>query len=393
VPMTHCLACGGPVVVDPRGICPVGHDVGTQGARVEQAMGSSTAHPDEPEPWIGMVVLEDPQSSTAGADPEGIELASAGSAPTPRPARPVAAPRGGARRTEEPIDSEALLQELHALSEFAADLGGAAGDTPAPPRSASAPTAAPGVGSTPAGTAPADVGAAPDPSSSRGPGAGAPDPDPVPVPDELDLTALDLDALDELWSVADASPAAPVAPASRRPTTGPGPLAPSQDETVPLPQPGAATPRTDGWADLPALDELQALEAAVHSLRSPEAPFDAADDGGASVPPPAAPPGPTVTSPDAAVPPPPMDHAGAAPAHRTPPDPPTGDAVDDGRHDTVAETTSDGPAAPGDPEAPSPPQPGGMLDIGNFTAKGRKVGRGAGGGGAAGGGRRRRFGR
>lgn len=382
MPMTHCLACGGPVVVDPRGICPVGHDVGTQGARVEQAMGSSTAHPDEPEPWIGMVVLDDPESSTTGANPEGIELASAGTAPTPRPARPVAAPGGGARRTEEPIDSEALLQELHALSEFAGDLGGASGDASAPPRSGSAPTAAP------------------DPSGTREPGPGArdpepdPEPDPDPDPDELDLTALDLDALDELWSVADASPAAPVTSASRPPTTGPGPLAPREDETMPLPQPGAATPPTDEWADLPDLDELQALEAAVHSLRSPEAPLHAADDRGASAPLPAAPPGPTVTSPGAAVPPPPVDRAGAAPAHRTPPGPPlSGDTGGDGPHDAAAETTSEGPTAPGDREAPSSPQPGGMLDIGNFTAKGRKVGRGAGGGGAAGGGRRRRFGR
>jgi hypothetical protein len=110
VSRVHCVDCATSVVVDPQGICPEGHHVGAGGARVEAAMGSRTAHPDEPEPWVHRI---DPATTlAAGARTNGHHTAPA------RELRPVRVPGVLAedRDDDEPADADALLRELHSLA-------------------------------------------------------------------------------------------------------------------------------------------------------------------------------------------------------------------------------------------------------------------------------------
>lgn len=169
----HCLDCRMPVVVDPQGRCPEGHEVGEPGARIDQAMGSSLPYPDEPEPWVGTVVL-DPADRPA----------TAGSAdPAPRRPEPAWRPDHGRAPTPEHGDAptpehEALLVEFQALG----DLGDEAATTaPASPEALGAPP--------PMATPPA-----PAPSGTQG------RPPSVPTPEDLQDVLAELSALESLAS-------------------------------------------------------------------------------------------------------------------------------------------------------------------------------------------------
>lgn len=121
----HCLECGNQVVVDPRGLCPDGHEVGTSGARIEHAIGQETVHPDEPEPWVYSI---DAEEVTVPARPPAVgTLLSAngnangngnsnGAGPA-RQARPLRAPGLTDDASEDGSgDAESLLRELHSLA-------------------------------------------------------------------------------------------------------------------------------------------------------------------------------------------------------------------------------------------------------------------------------------
>lgn len=105
----HCVDCAAPVVVDPEGRCPEGHHVGARGARVEAAMGTDTAHPDEPEPWVYCIDREEQPALTASTNGHS-EL-------RPRELRPVRLPGLLADGFDDvPADADELLRELHSLS-------------------------------------------------------------------------------------------------------------------------------------------------------------------------------------------------------------------------------------------------------------------------------------
>jgi hypothetical protein len=59
VSRVQCRDCNMEVVVDPTGRCPEGHLVGVAGERIAGSIGEGPRHPDEPEPWVGRVVIED----------------------------------------------------------------------------------------------------------------------------------------------------------------------------------------------------------------------------------------------------------------------------------------------------------------------------------------------
>ncbi|MFU8839690.1 MAG: hypothetical protein ACNA8R_03100 [Nitriliruptoraceae bacterium] len=127
----HCVDCATSVVVDPQGVCPEGHHVGAGGARVEAAMGSRTAHPDEPEPWVHRI---DPARTPVGV---GSRANGHHAAPA-RELRPVRVPGVlAADLDDEPTDADALLRELHSLAALEERV-------PAPPPvEAAAPTTGP----------------------------------------------------------------------------------------------------------------------------------------------------------------------------------------------------------------------------------------------------------
>ncbi len=116
----HCLECGTSVVLDPRGVCPEGHHVGAQGARVEQAMGHELAHPDEPEPWVyriepGELPVGVGASASTSANGAGT-CGPGGNGSGPRQARPVRLTSVEPEDTSN--DAESLLRELHSLAAF-----------------------------------------------------------------------------------------------------------------------------------------------------------------------------------------------------------------------------------------------------------------------------------
>ena len=130
MPRVHCLECDGLVVVDPSGVCPEGHQLGPAGARVAEAMGHGTAHPDEPEPWIYRIEPHE-LAVAVGAGVNGAEVN--GDAPHvagsngngPRVARPMSAPGFDPfDDTAEVGHAESLLRELHSLADV--------NDAPAP---------------------------------------------------------------------------------------------------------------------------------------------------------------------------------------------------------------------------------------------------------------------
>ena len=109
VSRVHCVDCATSVVVDPQGICPEGHHVGAGGARVEAAMGSRTAHPDEPEPWVHRIEANRTPRGSSGTNGHHEKPA--------RELRPVRVPGASAEGfDDEPADSDALLRELHSLA-------------------------------------------------------------------------------------------------------------------------------------------------------------------------------------------------------------------------------------------------------------------------------------
>jgi hypothetical protein len=106
VSRVQCLECGTAVVVDPTGVCPEGHLVGRAGVRVAGAMGSDVPHPDEPEPWVATVVLDEAQ-----AIPAALER-------TIRPLQVAGADDATETERGEAADHESVLRELHALGDI-----------------------------------------------------------------------------------------------------------------------------------------------------------------------------------------------------------------------------------------------------------------------------------
>ena len=258
-----CIDCGDEVVVDPAGRCPEGHLLGPAGSRVEHAIGTDAPHPDEPEPWIATIDPAEVEGQVADSP-----AAANGDA---RVARPVQAPGPSAASANGAVDTDALFNELHTLSELSGD---------APPHTLNGNHAA-----QPATTTPAPARAPDDHAEPHRP------------------------------SPAPGRPAAPVEPAPTPPAdaaaTGP-----------------ATAPRRD--ADTAAeLSDLASLEAMLQELsESPgqatgtDATRDAdADDG--SRPPP------TVATPGVEIPSAPPAHARDRAEPTTPPPPPPGPAPRD----------------------------------------------------------------
>ncbi|MCA1782148.1 MAG: hypothetical protein LC679_08240, partial [Intrasporangiaceae bacterium] len=98
-----------PVVVDPNGRCPEGHDLGPAGERIEKSLGRAEPHPDEPQPWIAILDADEvmPEHETSA----------------PRAARPISIGPELSDAELNASSADGLLQELHALH-------GADGDTP-----------------------------------------------------------------------------------------------------------------------------------------------------------------------------------------------------------------------------------------------------------------------
>ncbi|MCC5950003.1 MAG: hypothetical protein JJT89_16235, partial [Nitriliruptoraceae bacterium] len=151
----QCVECQIPVVVDPSGLCPEGHIVGAAGARIATSMGTATPHVDEPQPWVGQVVLDEAPAHAVAA---------------PRTARPVPVAGMAHSDLDDAPDEDSLLRELSALADL--DLGGGAADTPASTRAPD-----------PGRSAPATPPPPPRPEAP-------PPPPPAGVGDDLDALAL-----------------------------------------------------------------------------------------------------------------------------------------------------------------------------------------------------------
>jgi hypothetical protein len=365
VSRAHCLDCGDHVVIDPAGRCPEGHDVGTAGARIEGAMGSHTPHPDEPEPWVARVDLGEDAPSEA---PEAIPV---------REIRPPSVPvidaaPGEVAATVRPDD---LLRELHSLGDL---------DGPSSPR------ATPAVAVTPPVVPPTPVRPA-----AATPPVSAPVPAPTPAaaarPAFDELTALEA-AVQALTSSNGSSSGADLDAAGGpvddlAATNGHGDVNGHHRENGP-----------EVLGDLDTIDDLGDLDGLVggdghrtgdgmahtavtpptSAVAQPHAP--APDPGGRSV---------TdqyedlfsaaASTPAAATPPPPEPRA-PAPRLEVPSAPPDADGgAGDERWAVladVAELAQDREAAPSAPPNPPPavPSADGSLDLGNFTARGRRVG-------------------
>jgi hypothetical protein len=362
VSRVHCSACGTAVVVDPSGLCPDGHHVGAAGARVAASMGSATPHADEPEPWVALVVLDDDPATPAAA---------------PRRARPVAVP--GLETTDD-ADQESLLQELHALAEF--DLDGFGGDT-APTGREPAPSARA------APTAPAATPVQQAPTPDHAPAADhTPTPNHVPAADPTPTPAATASPApgEDPTRPATAGTAAD-APAAPAPARG-GELAALEaalhelslpEEPASAPGTGAGTDPTaslDGLAGLAELDQLFGSSPSEASAPSPHAPPAPAAPATPMPPPVAAP----VTPADPTPVPPPVTRQDSPPTPARAPEP--ADVPAPPASADVTRAPSPDPAAAPPTPTPPTPAPAANLDIGNFTAKGGKVG-----------GRKRRFGR
>ncbi len=370
----HCVACGTSVVVDPQGTCPEGHHVGSRGARVETAMGSQTAYPDEPEPWVYMI--EELVGASAGAG-------GGGDAP-PRELRPLrmrGLPDGGF--DDVPTDSDALLRELHSL---------AALDEATPP------------------PAPARDEATPPAAAPQAPTPPAPPTQPAARPPRLDRDAMtdafaELSALDAFAREQDGAQQAVSGSGTRGNGARPGTTRTGGETNGSRPgtarsEPASTEPATgDGPQHDP--EEL----AALFSTELSSAP-----------PPPPAPPSGSDTAPtddraaalaasagqldelfDAAVSAPTLRPRGRAGATEADDTQVSGDEpVEAADRQTAAEAAgeapapatgserpaTDGGAGAAAPAAPAPPPP--PLDLSTFTAKG---------GTGRKGGRKRRFGR
>lgn len=338
----QCLECGIAVVVDPTGTCPEGHAVGGSGVRVANAMGSAEPHPDEPEPWVATVVLDE-----ADVRP----------APRQRAIRPVSV-AGADTATEqegaEAADHESMMRELHALSDMQAGpsapvIPQIARDTPPARPTATEPATA--------------VFGVPVP-----PAEATADPRPLPPREQVAEGFAELSALeaafhalgyDEDTTLRGEPPAPPAAmaeePAATSPTASTTPTPTTPPDSIPALAP---SPRT---AVIPSPEPTFPAVAAPTELRDELADFEDLFDSAASA----------ATAPSA-----PLHHQ---PAPQPAPAPAAGLAPAPVPPATAAPEPESEPAAAADH-----PRPGGSsLDITNFTAHGGKVGRA----------RRKRFGR
>jgi hypothetical protein len=370
VSRAHCLDCGDHVVIDPAGRCPEGHHVGTAGARIEGAMGSHTPHPDEPEPWVARVDLGEDAPSGA---PEAIPV---------REIRPPSVPvidavPGEVAATVRPDD---LLRELHSLGDF----DGSSSTNRAAPAAAATPPVVPPAPVRPAAATPPVSAPVPAPTPAAAP---APDPTPAPAP-SLETPAAPaasarpaFDELTALEAAVQALTAGNGASAVADFDAGGGPV----DDLVATNGHGAVNGhhREHGSGALGDLDTIDDLEGLVGT--------DGHRTGDAMAHAAVTPPTSAVAQPHAPAP----DEAArsvtgeyedlfaeaASTAAATPP-PPEPRALAD-----VAELAQDREAAPNAPSSPPPAAPSAdsSLDLGNFTARGRRVG--------ASKGKRRRFGR
>lgn len=183
----HCPDCEMAVVVDPNGVCPEGHLIGNAGNRIEMAIGEGDPHPDEPEPWSAVIAAAESAEKAVGAD-------------APRAIRPIAV--GPEEDEDGSADNDAMLQELHALSDVQAGVPDAA------------PTAEPTPVSEDVPPPPPAQAAAPEPDTAEvSPEPAATSETPPPTPRR---SAEDLDAIAELAALFDAAP---------RPTTEAAPPA------------------------------------------------------------------------------------------------------------------------------------------------------------------------
>jgi hypothetical protein len=353
VSRAHCLDCGDHVVVDPAGRCPEGHHVGIAGARIEGALGNHTPHPDEPEPWVARVDLEEedlgPASAAAPAreirplSAPGSDLPTAGAAATPPAARP-----------------DDLLRELQSLGELG-DLAGPSGA----PRTAPRPEveAPPEVWTAPAAASPPAASAAP---STR------------PAFDELTALEAAVQAL-----TADRDVAATNGHASTNGHVSANDHVSTDDlvgstghltSNAHVTSNGHASP--NGHAETPREAPANATPPPAASSRSIAAQLDdlfaeASAAGGPSVDPAPARPTRSEAATDAA----PerwsvladvaelAEHRPAPPAPAAPTEEP----------EAAVPTAPPAEAAPAEPPPPAPAADAG-IDLGNFTARGKRVG-------------------
>jgi hypothetical protein len=353
VSRAHCLDCGDHVVVDPAGRCPEGHHVGIAGARIEGALGSHTPHPDEPEPWVARVDLgeEDLPPTPAAAPAREIRPLSV---PAAEP------PLDGAGSTSSTGRSEDLLRELHSLG----DLGDLAGPSSASSAGPSSAPSHPDAGEPPAvWTAPAAATAAPA-TPVTPPRAPSPAPSSRPAFDEL--TALEA-AVQALTADRDVAATNGLAGTNGHATSnGHGPRL--EELLGPETPGGASAPTTSG---------------PTAAARSISAQLDDLFAEAAAAPPPPA----TSTAPPPA-PASPVPHEAAAEAgperwsvladvaelaeHR--PAPPAPPAPSEAPSTQAAiPTAPPAEAAPAEPPPPAPAADTG-IDLGNFTARGKRVG-------------------
>ncbi|MEX1178736.1 MAG: hypothetical protein WEB09_09770 [Nitriliruptor sp.] len=214
MPFVHCPDCGASAMIDPSGRCPEGHIVGVAGARVAAAIGRSTPHPDEPQPWVA-TVAEGPDAPVEDAPVEDApRTVQPPSIPTAATVEPIADPgTATGPGVAAAAGAEDLLREIHELGdlELAADTAAAA--TPGPGTTSSSATS---VGPSPVAPVRQDAtGGTPAPPSS---------------PEE----ATDLDALANLAAAVrtldDRDAHAPAATPGVLPTSGP-----TEDDLPPPP--------------------------------------------------------------------------------------------------------------------------------------------------------------
>ncbi|MEX2549803.1 MAG: hypothetical protein WD638_06225 [Nitriliruptoraceae bacterium] len=304
--------------MDPQGLCPEGHYVGTAGARVEQAMGSSAPHPDEPQPWVYTILPGEGEMTTVPS--HGGPGASAVNG-QPREARPVAAPGMVATDDGDDPAADALLRELHSLSALdeLADERQRPDEEPPPPPVTE------------------ETSRAPAPEVR-------PSPPPRPDPGSIADAFAELSALDAAQEPQSSSPPAPSMRSAPQPSAKPPRPDPSPTETSP-----AAGPPAE--AEDEAEDALTSLFGAVEPPPTPAAGDGRATDATSGTPAPEA-------------------RRGALRAVPSqPPAPPTPAPSPSEPADGAPEE------APDAEKASSSAPPAATIDLTSFTAKGRAVGR------------------